>query len=194
MVTPQRVWGHPLERDSEERSRASLWNALRPFRTARAAQVRFETRDADGTSTRHAYALRLPVAATCFASPDGYNARDVKAFRHRWDDVGAADGCEQQIVVSSRSPVDDRMLNDLRTRVVADALKGAPVKGADVSPFTITAASVVHATEGAVDVLLRLEANAAARAFRITVRSPSPDAAAAFKNVLQALLTSYYIM
>ena len=86
------------------------------------------------------------------------------------------------------------MLDDLRTRVVADALKGAPVKHADVSPFTITAASVVHATSGPVDVLLRLEANAAARAFRITVRSPSPDAAAAFKNVLQALLTSYYIM
>ena len=39
---------------------------------------------------------------------------------------------------------------------------------------------------------MRLEANAAARAFRVTVRSPSPAAAAAFKNVLQALLTSYF--
>ncbi|KAH8096068.1 hypothetical protein JL720_3417 [Aureococcus anophagefferens] len=142
--------------------------------------VRFETRDAAGEVTRHAYALRLPVAATCFAAPDGFNARDVKAFRARWDDVGAVGGTEHQIVVSSRSPVDDKMLDDLRTRVVADALKGAPVKHADVSPFTITAASVVHATSGPVDVLLRLEANAAARAFRITVRSPSPDAAAAF--------------
>ena len=46
--------------------------------------------------------------------------------------------------------------------------------------------------DGAVDVLVRLEANAAARAFRVTVRSPSPAAAAAFKNVLQALLTSYF--
>ena len=58
---------------------------------------------------------------------------------------------------------------------------------------TATAASLINTTDdGAVDVLVRLEANAAARAFRVTVRSPSPAAAAAFKNVLQALLTSYF--
>ena len=73
------------------------------------------------------------------------------------------------------------------------ALRGALVRGADPTPATATAASLINTTDdGAVDVLVRLEANAAARAFRVTVRSPSPAAAAAFKNVLQALLTSYF--
>ena len=87
----------------------------------------------------------------------------------------------------------DEVLEDLREAVIAGALRGAPVPGADPTPATATAASLINTTDdGAVDVLVRLEANAAARAFRVTVRSPSPAAAAAFKNVLQALLTSYF--
>lgn len=141
--------------------------------------------------TSRRYALRLPVAATCFAEPDGYHARDVASFRGRWDDVSNRDGAEQQVVVAARGAVDDAALDALRRRVVGEALRGAPVRGADPSPRTATAAALVNTTDaGAVDVLVRLEANAAARAFRITVRSPSPAAAAAFKNVLQALLAS----
>ena len=86
-----------------------------------------------------------------------------------------------------------RCLDVLAAAEGAHALRGALVRGADPTPATATAASLINTTDdGAVDVLVRLEANAAARAFRVTVRSPSPAAAAAFKNVLQALLTSYF--
>jgi len=159
-----------------------------PFVVPPELAVRFES---DGK--RYAYALRLPVAVTCFAQPDGYNARDVGAFRRRWDECGGFDGSEKQVVVAARGAVDVDALDDVRQRIVGGALRGALVRGADPTPATATAASLINTTDdGAVDVLVRLEANAAARAFRVTVRSPSPAAAAAFKNVLQALLTSYF--
>mmetsp|Transcript_21017 Transcript_21017/g.54778 ORF Transcript_21017/g.54778 Transcript_21017/m.54778 type:complete len:1678 (-) Transcript_21017:42-5075(-) len=159
-----------------------------PFVVPPELAVRFESEN-----TRYAYALRLPVAVTCFAQPDGYNARDVGAFRRRWDECGGFDGSEKQVVVAARGAVDVDALDDVRQRIVGGALRGALVRGADPTPATATAASLINTTDdGAVDVLVRLEANAAARAFRVTVRSPSPAAAAAFKNVLQALLTSYF--
>jgi hypothetical protein len=159
-----------------------------PFVVPPELAVRFESE-----GKRYAYALRLPVAVTCFAQPDGYNARDVGAFRRRWDECGGFDGSEKQVVVAARGAVDVDALDDVRQRIVGGALRGALVRGADPTPATATAASLINTTDdGAVDVLVRLEANAAARAFRVTVRSPSPAAAAAFKNVLQALLTSYF--
>lgn len=161
-----------------------------PFVVPPELAVRFACRGA-----RYAYALRLPVAVTCFAQPDGYNARDVGAFRRRWDECGGFDGAEKQVVVAARGAVDADALDDVRQRIVCDALRGALVRGADPTPATATAATLINTTDdGAVDVLVRLEANAAARAFRVTVRSPSPAAAAAFKNVLQALLTSYFVV
>ena len=113
---------------------------------------------------RYAYALRLPVAVTCFAQPDGYNARDVGAFRRRWDECGGFDGSEKQVVVAARGAVDVDALDDVRQRIVGGALRGALVRGADPTPATATAASLINTTDdGAVDVAGRLEANGGGR-------------------------------
>ena len=86
-------------------------------------------------------------------------------------------------------------MRDVRARCVESACRAAVVDETDAQQFALSAAASVHLLDGGrVVVLLRLEANAAARAFRITVRSRSPDAANAFKNVLQALITSYIIL
>ena len=133
------------------------------------------------------------MAVTCFAQPDGYNARDVGAFRRRWDECGGFDGSEKQVVVAARGAVDVDALDDAPAHRRRRAARRVGKGGRIPTPATATAASLINTTDdGAVDVLVRLEANAAARAFRVTVRSPSPAAAAAFKNVLQALLTSYF--
>ena len=116
----------------------------------------------------------------------------VGAFRRRWDECGGFDGSEKQVVVAARGAVDVDALDDVRQRIVGGALRGALVRGRTRRPRRLPPPQINTTDDGAVDVLVRLEANAAARAFRVTVRSPSPAAAAAFKNVLQALLTSYF--
>ena len=93
------------------------------------------------------------MAVTCFAQPDGYNARDVGAFRRRWDECGGFDGSEKQVVVAARGAVDVDALDDVRQRIVGGALRGALVRGADPTPATATAAaSLINTTDdGAVD-------------------------------------------
>ena len=95
-----------------------------PFVVPPELAVRFESE-----GKRYAYALRLPVAVTCFAQPDGYNARDVGAFRRRWDECGGFDGSEKQVVVAARGAVDVDALDDVRQRIVGGALRGALVRG-----------------------------------------------------------------
>ncbi|KAJ1455686.1 hypothetical protein M885DRAFT_616947 [Pelagophyceae sp. CCMP2097] len=187
-----------------------------PFVVPPELTIRFRHR-----GMKHAYALRLPVAATCFSRPNTGDARSVSAFRARWDETGAGEGREQQVVVASRGAITPAMLTDVAERMFRATLQGARVRDADRTPYTLTAAATVccappasswsekpswwnekprpsskpgEARAGDVPVLFRLEANVHARAFRLTVRSPAPDAAAAFKNVLQALLTSYFVM
>lgn len=175
-----------------------------PFVVPPELTLRFEM-----SGKRYAYALRLPIAPPAFATPDEGCAVDLTLFRSRWDAMGSA--TEQQIVVSSKTPINDAVLDDLKYRVVCRACRAAIVKGADATKFTVTAATAVccafymrrvsqlsllagSSPSPRVIVLIRLEINVPAHAYRITVRSPSADASAAFKNVIQALITSYFIM
>mmetsp|Transcript_21916 Transcript_21916/g.27245 ORF Transcript_21916/g.27245 Transcript_21916/m.27245 type:complete len:1303 (+) Transcript_21916:172-4080(+) len=159
-----------------------------PFVVPPEMTLRFEL---DGR--RHAYALRLPIAATSFAKPDHTSAKSIDTFTRKWQ--AASEYPEQQLVVSSRAAIDDDLLNDLKHRVIRTACKAALVPNAP-SKFIIAAVNYIQCNENPfkVPVLMRLEANAAAKALRITVRSPSQDAAAAIRNILQALITSYFIM
>ena len=158
-----------------------------PFVVPPELAVRFESE-----GKRYAYALRLPVAVTCFAQPTG-TMPGRRGLRRRWDECGGFDGSEKQVVVAARGAVDVDALDDVRQRIVGGALRGALVRGRIHTRHGYRRLIDQHDGRRRGGRPREARGERGGAGVRVTVRSPSPAAAAAVQGqTARARLTSYF--
>jgi AP-2 complex subunit alpha len=123
--------------------------------------------------------LDLPVVVTKFNEPLSFQA---PTFFAEWKNI-AGPPLEEIQVFQGKDPVD---LAAVKT-FLGTGLKFSVLEGIDPSPANIVASSKVSGASE-VQILLRLETNAAQQAYRLTVHSQAAAASTATKNLIVAHL------
>ncbi|OQS04089.1 AP-2 complex subunit alpha [Thraustotheca clavata] len=128
--------------------------------------------------------LKLPCVATCFLEPVKLTNDD---FTKRWAAL-EGQGREQQEVFASSTKLDAQANIKLLTDTMKFGL-GVDASGALALAGTFrTGTAAPTGDKISVGCLVRLEANAQANSYRLTVRAVHPDVSVAVKNILKGVL------
>ena len=123
--------------------------------------------------------LKLPIMASKFLEP---TAMDAPAFFQRWKLLGApAQEC-QKVVKAAQAMERDAV----RARLAGAGLGVLP--GVDPNAENFVCAAVMHTTGAQIGCLARLEPNAAAAMYRLTVRASREGVAARLVELLETQL------
>lgn len=171
---------------SEQTTMQVAVECMQPFADAPEVHVAFTV-----GGQNYLYPLRLPIVATSFFEPA---ILDNTNFMQRW---GALAGPEREVqeVFQAGKPITAEYMTELR-QVLVQALRIGEGQGLDATPFTFTGAATFRTgtlgpdgvTKVSVGCMMRLEANAAANAFRITARAVHGRVAEGLRNVIKAQL------
>lgn len=159
---------------------------MQPFADAPEVHVAFTV-----GAQNYLYPLRLPIVATSFFEPV---VLDNTNFMQRWQSLAGGDREAQEVFQSSK-PITAELMAQVR-QMLSQALHVGEGQGLDPTPFTFTGAATFRTgtvgpdgvTKVSVGCMMRLEANAAVNAFRITARAVHGRVAEGLRNVLKAQL------
>lgn len=128
-----------------------------------------------GSSTQHLL-LQMPVFLTkCSVSAE----MSVTDFFNRWKGLSAP-GQESQKVFSAHYPIDTEA-SKLKLLGCSMGL----LEGIDPNPDNFVTAGIIHIRQGQVGYLLRLEPNAQAQMYRLTIRASLAGVAEILTNLLE---------
>lgn len=158
------------------------YEAMAPYSDAPPIEIAFTC-----GGTRHTYPMRLPIVATCFVDK---LELDAPVYIQRWKAL-EGQGREQQETFQAGADIDVAAIKKMLT----EGLHMGIANGADTSDATISVAGTYRTgaqspsgDKVSVGLLTRLEINAAAKAFRLTVRAVHPQVAVAIKNIVKSQL------
>jgi AP-2 complex subunit alpha len=164
-----------------------LVECMKPFADTPPITISFTTAGAN-----HRYPMRLPVVPSCFCEP---LPLDEGTFMQRWKALSAED---KQAQLVFNAPVGQAIdVAACKALITGDtACRLAQATGVDKTETTISAAGTFRTgTAGpdgnklSVGLLLRLELNVAANAYRLTVRAVHGDVAKGLGNVIKNQLS-----
>jgi AP-2 complex subunit alpha len=125
--------------------------------------------------------LRLPILIAKFTEPFLMNGPD---FFSNWKQIGETPPLCEQMVVKSPRPIDMTWLQKL----VNVGCRFAVLQGVDPNVNNLVAAGNVTTSSSTVPCFVRMETNAAAAMYRITVKSSNALITAGVKDLLATQL------
>ena len=163
-----------------------MCEAMQPYADAPPIEFGF----VDGSGAVNKYPMRLPIVASCFCEPLELE-QDV--FMQRWRAL-EGEGREQRDTFQAPGDIDASAVKNM----ITTGLHLGIAKGVDTSDASITAAGTFRtgapaqggAGKVSVGLLMRLEINAAAKAYRCTVRAVHGKVSEAIFNILRNQLAA----
>eukprot|EP01028_Stygiella_incarcerata_P010201 TRINITY_DN515_c0_g1_i1.p1 TRINITY_DN515_c0_g1~~TRINITY_DN515_c0_g1_i1.p1 ORF type:complete len:1037 (-),score=231.97 TRINITY_DN515_c0_g1_i1:2792-5548(-) len=131
-------------------------------------------------STTYHVTLRIPCLSTKFCTPLPVSSKDE--FFSNWKAIPEEN--EKQEIFRASRPIETPFLE----RMVSMGLRHNVCKGVDPNPANIVSSGMIVTSRGKFPVLLRLEVNMKAQAYRLTVRSTSRETAEKTAEIVKSQL------
>jgi len=129
--------------------------------------------------------LPFPVVLSKFVSPPPPSAIAAPTFMNGWK-ACSGEGLEVQQMFKAHSPIDVARIR----KFCVEAFHLGLVDGVDNKDSNLVAMGVLHLGSRDVALLMRLETNASAQMFRITLRSQSPATTSVLASIYMSQLTA----
>jgi AP-2 complex subunit alpha len=136
-------------------------NCLQPFSDAITLSIFFEA-----DKKTYKFEIKLPVAVHKFIEP--LDIADPKAFFLRWKSINPGQPLENQEIIKPQS---GQINVDGVKNLLSSGLKLAILNNIDQNPNNIVSAGMFQSEQAQQGVLVRIESNQQAIAYRVTVRS-----------------------
>jgi hypothetical protein len=158
---------------------------MQPFATMPGYRLKFTQKGAGGTRSC-SYPLSLPVYLNCFFEPTTMEGDD---FMSRWQKLNNP-ALQQQDVVTSQSPTLPAFVEQIVAQMRMSVIQGLSEKSGGICCVGTLRTGTPNASGGkiSVGVLCRIEINAAAQAYRVTVRTAHAGVSSIIKDGLRARL------
>ncbi|GMI26371.1 hypothetical protein TeGR_g522 [Tetraparma gracilis] len=154
---------------------------MQPFETMPQFSLSFKI---GGTS--HDYPLTLPIVLNCFFEPTAMEGDD---FMSRWQKLNNP-ALQQQEAVTSKTPTLNAFVEQVMGQMKMAVISSLSEKSGGICAVGTLRTGMINASGGkiSVGVLCRVEINAAAQAYRITVRTAHAGVSKIVKDSLKERL------